>query len=69
MTNTKHIIIVSGNNSFKQYIISQAMVIAQPANITQFIKVDQFGYLCDARKIAVISDPIIGFNSAETFNR
>ena len=53
---------------FILFIISQAVVIGQPANITQFIKVDQFGYLCDARKIAVITDPIIGFNSADSFN-
>ena len=53
---------------FILFIISRAVVIGQPANITQFIKVDQFGYLCDARKIAVITDPIIGFNSADSFN-
>lgn len=33
-----------------------------------FIKVDQFGYLPNAKKVAVISDPINGYNSAESFN-
>ena len=41
---------------------------AQPPQVSPFIKVDQFGYLCDARKVAVISDPQTGFNAAESFN-
>lgn len=32
-----------------------------------FIHVDQFGYLEDAEKVAVISDPLIGYNSAASF--
>lgn len=41
---------------------------AQPATISPFIKVDQFGYLCNSKKIAVISDPINGFNASESFS-
>ncbi|MFI5204830.1 MAG: glycoside hydrolase family 9 protein, partial [Flavobacteriales bacterium] len=40
---------------------------ASPANITDFIKVDQFGYLPTGQKIAVISDPQTGYNSAQSF--
>ncbi|MEE9438963.1 MAG: glycoside hydrolase family 9 protein [Saprospiraceae bacterium] len=32
-----------------------------------FIKVDQFGYYNDASKVAVLSDPKIGYNSQDTF--
>lgn len=40
----------------------------QPTTISPFIKVDQFGYLCNSRKIAVISDPVTGFNASEFFS-
>ena len=33
-----------------------------------FIVVDQFGYLPDAQKIAVIRDPVIGFDSQWHFS-
>jgi len=33
------------------------------ASPTPFIVVDQFGYLPDAKKVAVIRDPAIGFDS------
>lgn len=35
--------------------------------ISKYIVVDQFGYLPDAKKIAVIRDPQIGFDAAESF--
>lgn len=41
---------------------------AAPATITQFIKTDQFGYKPNAQKIAVISDPQIGYNAALSFS-
>jgi len=41
--------------------------IAQPPAISPYIKTDQFGYLCNARKVAVISDPVNGYNGAESF--
>lgn len=34
---------------------------------TDFIKVDQFGYLPNGAKIAVISNPQIGFNGGQNF--
>ena len=45
-------------------IIAQAI----PTTITQFIKIDQFGYKTTDQKIAVISDPQIGYNSALSFS-
>jgi len=41
---------------------------AIPGSITQFIKIDQFGYKTTDQKIAVISDPQIGYNSALSFS-
>jgi endoglucanase len=40
---------------------------AAPPQTTYHIKVDQFGYLTLSRKVAVIADPQVGFNSAESF--
>lgn len=37
------------------------------AQISPFIHVDQFGYLPDAEKVAVLSDPQVGFNSNENY--
>jgi hypothetical protein len=36
-------------------------------SLTEFIKTDQFGYLPDAQKIAVISNPVNGFNASQSF--
>jgi endoglucanase len=36
-------------------------------NIVSYIHVDQFGYRASAKKVAVISDPVIGFNANESF--
>lgn len=41
-------------------------LLAQTTSI--FIKIDQFGYLPNAKKVAVINDPQSGFNAAEAFN-
>ncbi len=38
-----------------------------PANISQFIKIDQFGYRPSDEKVAVISNPITGYNDTLTF--
>ena len=43
------------------------VAMAAPAMQTPFIKVDQFGYLTDAQKVAVISNPVIGYNSNLSF--
>jgi len=37
------------------------------AQSSSFIHVDQFGYLQDAEKVAVISDPQVGYNSGDSF--
>lgn len=34
---------------------------------TDFIHIDQFGYLEDSDKVAVISDPITGYNAADSY--
>lgn len=41
---------------------------AGPPATTYHIKVDQFGYLPSSKKVAVIADPQVGFNSAEAFS-
>jgi hypothetical protein len=43
-------------------------IIAAPAVIDYHIKVDQFGYTCASQKIAVISNPVTGYNSASPFS-
>ena len=42
-----------------------AGVIAQPVN--RFIIIDQFGYLPESKKIAVLKDPVTGFDAALSF--
>ena len=41
---------------------------AGPGSTTTFIKVDQFGYRCSSKKIALIADPQIGYNASESFS-
>lgn len=40
---------------------------AAPTVTDNHIKVDQFGYQCNARKVAVISNPITGYNNGSSF--
>ena len=40
---------------------------ASPGVTTSYIKIDQFGYLPDSKKVAVIVDPQTGYNAAESF--
>jgi len=40
---------------------------APPGTFTLRIAVDQFGYLPDMAKVAVISDPQVGFNAGESY--
>ncbi|MFN6945025.1 MAG: glycoside hydrolase family 9 protein [Cytophagaceae bacterium] len=42
-------------------------IYAQTPSVQELIRVDQFGYLCDAQKIAVIADPQTGYNSGLSF--
>lgn len=46
---------------------STAMSSAGPLTISQFIVVDQFGYLPEAQKIAVIRDPQNGYDQMQSF--
>jgi endoglucanase len=48
-------------------LLAALPVFAAPQAITEFIKTDQFGYRPQDQKIAVISDPVNGFNSALQF--
>ena len=45
----------------------QCAMAAAPGTFTLRIAVDQFGYLPDMPKVAVISDPQIGFNAGESY--
>lgn len=47
------------------FAITQA---APPGTVTERILVDQFGYLPDAKKIAVLNDPQIGYNAAAAYS-
>lgn len=42
-------------------------LIGEPTTIDTHLKVDQFGYLPDAPKVAVISHPVNGFNAGDAF--
>lgn len=46
--------------------LSTAMA-ASPGATTDLIRIDQFGYLVNGQKIAVISDPQTGYNAAQSF--
>ena len=50
-----------------RFLLFSIQAFAVPASQTTFIKLDQFGYLTDAQKVAVISDPVIGYNSNLSF--
>lgn len=54
---------------FTLILIITSFNIAIAQNYPSFnpIKVDQFGYLPNAEKVAVISDPMIGYNSNESY--
>ncbi|MFT4762597.1 MAG: endoglucanase [Paraglaciecola sp.] len=41
---------------------------ASPATTTEFIRIDQFGYRLGDQKVAVISNPVNGFNSSDSFS-
>lgn len=40
---------------------------AAPGTITEMIRIDQFGYLPDAPKVAIVSQAIVGFNAPTTY--
>lgn len=52
---------------FLLFFLLSFKLIGAPATIDDHIKVDQFGYPPDAQKIAVINNPITGFNAGDNF--
>jgi endoglucanase len=50
---------------FTLFYLSGILCYSQP--VDERIKTDQFGYLPDSRKIAVISSPQVGFNAPDNF--
>ncbi|GAB4405966.1 MAG: hypothetical protein OHK0039_07320 [Bacteroidia bacterium] len=48
-------------------VVLPQLLLAIPPQISPFIHIDQFGYLPDARKVAVIADPQAGFNATQFF--
>lgn len=58
----------------RQYVLSTLFAIllnntfAAPPTVSKFIHTDQFGYKTQSKKVAVISDPVTGFNSTDFFN-
>lgn len=49
-------------------LLCQIYIFAAPPTVTPHIKIDQFGYFPNARKVAVIADPQAGYNAAESFS-
>ena len=49
-------------------LLTPILIFAAPPQTTYHIKVDQFGYFPNSKKVAVIADPQAGYNAAETFN-
>jgi endoglucanase len=49
-------------------LITGAAFAFGPGVTSKHIKIDQFGYLPNSKKIAVIADPQTGYNAAESFS-
>lgn len=50
------------------FLFSACKSIAISPEPTEYIRVDQFGYFPKSRKVAVITDPQLGFNAAKSFD-
>lgn len=50
------------------WIMATYRTLAAPPGTTEFIRVDQFGYLQNARKVAVVINPQLGSNAGQPFN-
>ena len=53
--------------AFAAAFLTVSVCLAGPATTTHHIRIDQFGYRTSDIKIAVISDPIIGWNADEAY--
>jgi len=49
------------------FLFSNLLIIAYGQNISEFIHIDQFGYAPNAEKVAVVSDPQIGYNAGNSY--
>lgn len=47
--------------------VANSIFAIPPGTTTKHIKIDQFGYLPNSKKMAVIADPQTGYNAAESF--
>ncbi len=52
---------------FFLHLGSYLSLLAAPATTSTFIKIDQFGYFCGSKKVAVIADPQTGYNANDAF--
>ncbi len=50
------------------YLSLAGAIMADPPQTSPFIKIDQFGYLCSSKKVAVISNPQEGYNADLSFD-
>ncbi|MVM35052.1 T9SS type A sorting domain-containing protein [Spirosoma sp. HMF4905] len=50
------------------WLLTSFRSLAAPPSTTEFIRVDQFGYLQNARKVAVVVSPQVGSNAGTPFN-
>jgi endoglucanase len=55
-------------SSISSVVASSANSSSNSLSVTPFIVVDQFGYLPDAQKIAVIRDPQTGYDATQSFS-
>ena len=49
-------------------LFASSLLAIPPGTFSKHIKIDQFGYLPDSKKVAVIVDPQTGYNAAESFS-
>ena len=49
------------------FLLCLTLSVRGVAQISQFIHVDQFGYAPTAEKVAVLSNPIVGYNAALSY--
>jgi hypothetical protein len=61
---------ISKTNCFIGLLLSSSTFLyaLPPGTVSKHIKIDQFGYLPNSKKIAVIVDPQTGYNAAESFS-
>ena len=50
------------------FILLPFLAQAGPTTTSEFIKIDQFGYRLGDQKIAVIANPMVGYNSGDSFS-